>query len=168
MFVLGRRAETLPGEWNLRLYVDDRLAASATFTLQLVGERKYWIDALGPTFVLKAVTARRIESGEPVDETAEFKASEPVHAFVHVGYSPVGQERAGASVGILWRWIAPSGERLERRAQTSPLTVGTSGTRAWSRLPLSESRLRDSTGDWVVEFLFGDVLLARLQFVVIP
>lgn len=168
MFVLGKRAETLPGEWALRVHVDDRPVSSATFTLQLVGERKYWIDAIGPTFVLKAVTARRIESGEPVDETTEFKAGEPVHAFVHIGFPPVSQGRAGASVGILWRWISPSGERLERRTQTSPFTVGTNGVRGSSRLPLPEGRLRDSTGDWAVEFVLGDVLLARLQFAVVP
>jgi hypothetical protein len=162
--IFGEKAETLPGEWTVRVLVGEVLIATGKFTLQLFGEPKVWVPPLKGVSVVRAVTARRIESNEPLDEGTEFRLGDSVFAYVRFSHPP---SQPGAVASVRWNWIAPSGESLERAGEYRP-REGSTGGLAWSRIPTYDGRVQQPTGEWKVEFNLAGVVVARLTFNLLP
>ncbi len=162
--IRGSRAETLPGDWGVRILINERLAGSAKFTLQLVGDPKVWVPALGVVEVTRMVTANGARGNEPVGEASEFKVGETVYSCVRFEFSSSGEER---SVHYKWQWTAPSGERLER-ARRGVIRGDWSSVRWCTPLPSFQGRVQNPVGMWQGEFLIDDVVVARFQFNMVP
>ncbi|MGH2396289.1 MAG: hypothetical protein ACRDF5_04135 [bacterium] len=159
--IQSQRAETLPGEWTVRAFVDGRLVGSSKFTLLLVGEPKFWVPSFGVVGLITAVTAKSIESGRPVGETTEFKLGETVYSFVQLSIPP---SRAGIRVPFVWKWTSPSGEVLEGTGQFGPTREGLTTVSAWRPLPSFEGRVQQPIGEWQVEFAVEGAVVAKFKF----
>ncbi len=121
--------------------------------------------SLGRVLVVKAVAAHRVESGAPLGEATEFKLGEAVVAFVELDIPP---SQAGIIVPFVWRWIAPSGEVLEQKGQFGPMKEGWTDIWAQASAPSFEAKVRQPIGAWQVEFSLEGIVVATIQFRLVP
>lgn len=162
--IRGSRAETLPGEWTVRVTINNRQATQAKFTLRLVGDPKLWVPALGLVAVAKAVTARGVESDAPVGEASEFKLTDPVFAYVRLTFPP---RLSGPALTASWSWTAPSGEVLEEGRQVQ-MRPNETALVLWARLSSIEGKVQQPAGNWQVQLTIDNVTVMRLRFTLAP
>ncbi len=170
--VRGQQAESLPGAWTVRFFVNNQPAGSGGFVLKQVGESRISIPSLGLVSVVAIGTAHDFDnqSGTAINPGTEFHlgvTGDTIRAYVKLAIPPVDAASAPKTVPGLVRWTAPSGEVLESSTRWN-LKAGYAMVWWGPRMPSYEGKVQKPIGLWQVEFLVEGVPAAKTTFTLTP